>query len=214
MAEQSAPPPTGLRERKKQRTRSALVRSALELFTRQGYERTTVDEIAEAVDVSQRTFFRYFANKEEVAFATHDSAESHFFAALRRRPADEAPLAALRGAFLDAWSDMDETVGQMVPPELHMRMYRVIESTPALLAVHLRRISEMEDRMAREIARREGLDIDKDPRPRLVVAMLGGVLRVAGKLWGEGEDNSTVTLRDITAFHLDYVGPALAEQWD
>jgi len=46
----------GLRERKKQRTRDALLRAALELFTTQGYERTTVDEITEAVDVSQRTF--------------------------------------------------------------------------------------------------------------------------------------------------------------
>ncbi|MDP9610346.1 hypothetical protein JOF35_002623 [Streptomyces demainii] len=102
----------------------------------------------------------------------------------------------------------------MVPPELHMRMYRLIESTPSLLAVHLRRTAELEERLAREIARREGLDIDTDPRPRLVVAMFGGVIRVAGKLWVEGQDDSTVTLRDITAFHLDYVGPALAEQWD
>lgn len=214
VAEQAAPPPAGLRERKKQRTRNALVRSALELFTRQGYDRTTVDEIAEAVDVSQRTFFRYFANKEEVAFATQESAESHFFAALCRRPEDEAPLAALRGAVLDAWSSIGEAIEQMVPPELHMRMYRVIESTPALLAVHLRRTAELEERLAREIARREGLDLATDPRPRLIVAMFGGVIRVAGKLWGEGEDDSTVTLRDITAFHLDYVGPALAEHWD
>ncbi|MFE5117876.1 TetR family transcriptional regulator [Streptomyces sp. NPDC056669] len=214
MADQKAPPPPGLRERKKQRTRNALVRSALELFTRQGYEHTTVDEIAEAVEVSQRTFFRYFTNKEEVAFASQESAECHFFAALCGRPADEAPLAALRGAVLDAWGSIGEAIEQMVPPELHMRMYRVIESTPSLLAVHLRRTAEMEERLASEIARREGLDIDADPRPRLVVAMFSGVIRVSGKLWGEGEEDSMVTLRDLTAFHLDYVGPILAGQWD
>ncbi|MEU4896666.1 TetR family transcriptional regulator [Streptomyces sp. NPDC044780] len=214
VANPATPPPAGLRERKKQRTRNALVRSALELFTRQGYERTTVDEIAEAVEVSQRTFFRYFANKEEVAFASQESAECHFFAALCGRPAGEAPMTALRQAILDAWGTMGDAIEQMVPPQLHMRMYRLIESTPSLLAAHLRRTAELEERLAREIARREGLDIDTDPRPRVVVAMFGGVIRVAGKMWGEGEDDSTVTLRDLTAFHLDYVGPALAEQWD
>lgn len=80
----------GLRERKKQRTRDALLRAALELFTTQGYERTTVDEIVEAVDVSQRTFFRYFANKEDTTFAVQDMVESRFIAELRRRPPCEA----------------------------------------------------------------------------------------------------------------------------
>ncbi|KAK1178884.1 TetR family transcriptional regulator [Streptomyces sp. NBS 14/10] len=210
----AAPPPAGLRERKKQRTRAALVHSALELFTRNGYDHTTVDEIADAVDVSQRTFFRYFANKEEVAFAAQDVAESHFFAALVDRPAEEAPLAALHGAVLDAWDTIGEAVAQLVSRDLHMRMYCVIESTPALLAVHLRRTAELEERLAREIARREGLDIDADPRPRLVVAAFGGVIRVAGRLWGERQGTSMESLRDLTAAHLDHVGAALAERWD
>ncbi|QKV95164.1 TetR family transcriptional regulator [Streptomyces sp. NA02950] len=207
------PAPTGLRERKKRRTRSALVRTAFELFTRQGYDETTIDEIVEAVDVSQRTFFRYFANKEEVAFATQGAAEALCFDALCDRPADEAPLNALRNAVLDAWDRMGETLEELVPTELHLRMYRVIESTPALLAVHLRRTMELEERLAREIARREGLDIDEDPRPRLVVAMFGGAVRVTGKLWGEGDDTSQAALRDIAARQLDHVGPALAEHW-
>ncbi|MGW3569768.1 TetR family transcriptional regulator [Streptomyces sp. NPDC000941] len=209
-----APPPAGLRERKKQRTRAALVHSALELFTRNGYDHTTVDEIADAVDVSQRTFFRYFANKEEVAFAAQDVAESHFFAALVDRPADEAPLAALHGAILDAWDTIGEAVARLVPQDLHMRMYCVIESTPALLAVHLRRTAELEERLAREIARREGLDVDADPRPRLVVAAFGGAIRVAGRLWGERQGTSMESLRGLTASHLDHVGAALAERWD
>src|SRR5690348_3677843 len=89
-------PRPGLRERKKQRTRDALVRAALELFATHGYERTTVDDIAAAVDVSQRTFFRYFASKEEVAFFVPRLAESRVVEAVRGRPAGEAPLEALR----------------------------------------------------------------------------------------------------------------------
>lgn len=88
--EAPAPAPApGLRERKKRRTRDALLRAALLLFVAQGYEHTTVDEITDAVYVSQRTFFRYFANKEEVAFAVQDLVEAHFVAALRSRPPAE-----------------------------------------------------------------------------------------------------------------------------
>ncbi|MCD9141911.1 TetR family transcriptional regulator [Streptomyces albireticuli] len=209
----SRPAPPGLRERKKRRTRDTLIRCALELFALQGYERTTVDAIAEAADVSPRTFFRYFAGKEEVAFALQDSVESSFCAALRERPAAESPLAALRGAVLTSWDSLGEEVGSVVPLELHMRTYRMIESTPALLAVHLRRLSEVEERLAHEIARREGLDLATDPRPRVLLAAFGGVMRVTGRIWGEQGGAGMTELRGIIADHLDQLGPALAENW-
>src|SRR5690348_11827911 len=123
-----------LRERKKQRTRDALLRAAVELFTTRGYEQTTVDDIAEAVDVSQRTFFRYFAGKEEAALALQQLAVARFVEAVRERPADEAPLAALRQAVLEGWDTLHEIIEAVVPVELYLRMYRVIESTPVLLA--------------------------------------------------------------------------------
>ncbi|MEV0258493.1 TetR family transcriptional regulator [Streptomyces sp. NPDC050732] len=211
MTQQATRP--GLRERKKQRTRDALLRVALELFTTKGYEETTVDEIAEAVDVSQRTFFRYFANKQEAAFAVQEMVEARFVRALRDRPAHEAPLVALRGAVLGAWEAMGQSIEEVVPVELHMRTYQMIESTPALLAVHLRRSIEMEDEIARVIAEREGLDVDRDPRPRVAVAAFSGVMRVTGRLWGAGEDTSPESIRVLTETYLDHLGPALAEEW-
>ncbi|WEH33192.1 TetR family transcriptional regulator [Streptomyces sp. AM 4-1-1] len=205
--------PAGLRERKKQRTRDALLRTALHLFTTQGYDETTVDEIADAVEVSQRTFFRYFANKEEAAFALQDMVESRFVAELRGRPAAEAPFEALRGAVLSAWNDVGTAIEEVVPVELHMRAYRMIESTPSLLAAHLRRNSALEDEVARLIADRERLDMAQDPRPRVAVAAFCGVMRVAGRLWGRGPDTELESLRALTEIYLDHLGPALTEGW-
>ncbi|MFF1447231.1 TetR family transcriptional regulator [Streptomyces sp. NPDC058274] len=203
----------GLRERKKQRTRDALLRAALELFTTKGYEQTTVDEIAEAVDVSQRTFFRYFAGKEEAAFAVQDMTEAHFVQALRERPPHEAPLEALRRAVLEGWDTIGEAIEEVVPIELYMRAFQMIESTPVLLAAYLRRSADVEGELARLIAAREGLDVDTDPRPRVAVAAFGGVMRVTGRQWGAGEDFSVEAIRELTAAYLDHLGPALAEKW-
>ncbi|WP_232626679.1 TetR family transcriptional regulator [Streptomyces alfalfae] len=203
----------GLRERKKQRTRNALLRAALELFTTKGYEETTVDEIAEAVDVSQRTFFRYFANKQEAVFAVQEMVEARFVEVLRERPAHETPLVALREAVLGAWEAMGQSIEEVVPVELHMSTYQMIESTPSLLAVHMRRSIETEDEVARVIAEREGLDMDTDPRPRVAVAAFSGVMRVTGRLWGAGEDTSLESIRELTGQYLDHLGPALAQDW-
>lgn len=105
-------------------------------------------------------------------------------AALGARPADEGPLAAMRNAVLTAWDTIEEAIGEVVPVDLHMRAYQLIECTPALLAIHLRRSTELEERIARLIAVREGLDVDTDPRPRVAVAAFSGVMRVTGRLWG------------------------------
>ncbi|MFH8494812.1 TetR family transcriptional regulator [Streptomyces coeruleorubidus] len=202
-----------LRERKKQRTRDALLRAALELFATRGYEETTVHDIAAAVDVSQRTFFRYFAGKEETAFYVTRLAETQVVEAVRARPPGEAPLEALRRALLESWDTINETIEEIVPVDLHMRVYRVIESTPALLAAHLRRAAELEEELARIIAEREGLDVDVDPRPRIIVALFGGVIRVTERLWSAGDDLSLEGMRQLTAAYLDQVGPALAGNW-
>ncbi|MET9494573.1 TetR family transcriptional regulator [Streptomyces sp. NPDC006552] len=202
-----------LRELKKQRTRDALLRSALELFTSQGFDCTTVDEIAEACEVSQRTFFRYFANKEEAAFAIQEMVESRFVVALRERPAQESPFEALRHTVLSTWEALSRSVEEVIPVELHMRTYQMIESTPVLLAAHLRRSVELEEEAARVIAEREGLDVDTDPRPRVAVAAFSGVMRMTGRLWGAGEDPSVDAIRRLTESYLDHLKPSLGERW-
>ncbi|MET9907411.1 TetR family transcriptional regulator [Streptomyces sp. NPDC006476] len=202
-----------LRERKKQRTRDALLRAAVELFTTRGYEGTTVDDIAEAVDVSQRTFFRYFAGKEEAALALQELVVTRFVEAVRERPAGEAPMEALRQSVLEGWGTLHEVIEAVVPVELYLRLYRVVESTPVLLAAHLRRNEEIEETLARVLAEREGVDVDADPRPRLAVAVFGGVMRVTERQWVARGDFGLEEMRALTVSYLEQVGPALTENW-
>ena len=90
---------SGLRERKKQRTRATLINSAVELCLEQGYDKTTVDQIA-AADVSSRTFSRYFATKDAVYMALLDALIQGVAAQLETIPLDVSPLRALRDAHL------------------------------------------------------------------------------------------------------------------
>ncbi|MFP8941110.1 TetR/AcrR family transcriptional regulator [Streptomyces fenghuangensis] len=203
----------GLRERKKQRTRDALVRAAHELFAAQGYEHTTIDDITTAVEVSQRTFFRYFAGKEEIAFVLVRAVEERFLAAVGERPADEAPLQVLGNALGAVWDGVDDVVREVVPLGVYMRMWQVIETTPALTAAHLRHSTEQEERLAAEIARRTGVDPEHDPRPRVLVAAFAGVLRLAGRRWAVGRDITVEGARRVFQEYLDRLGPALAEDW-
>ena len=90
----------GLRERKKEKTRLALETAALALFAEKGFDGTTVDEIAEACDVSQRTFFRYYSTKEDVLFADGDERLESVLAEIAARPAGEQPIRTVQAAFL------------------------------------------------------------------------------------------------------------------
>ena len=204
---------TGLRERKKQRTRDALIRTAHELFVTKGYDATTVDEIAAAVDVSQRTFFRYFASKEDVALALQRMIDERYVTAVHERAPGEPPLELLRRTLDESWDSIGEALQEIVPIELHMRMWQVVETTPTLLAAVLRHSAEMEEQLAAEIARREGVDVDADPRPRVLVAAYSGVLRAAVRRWGASGDTSMEAVRRVVESYADRLGPALGGDW-
>ena len=88
----SRPPSVGLRERKKARTREALHDAAMDLFSRQGFDGTTVEEIADACEVSPRTFFRYFPTKEDVLFGDSEQRSTALIETLAAQPLDLAPL--------------------------------------------------------------------------------------------------------------------------
>jgi AcrR family transcriptional regulator len=88
--------PAGLRERKKARTRAAIREHALRLFREQGYYATTIEQIADAAEVSPATFFRYFPTKEDVVL--QDDFDVISLGALAMQPAELRPIAAFRAA--------------------------------------------------------------------------------------------------------------------
>src|ERR1700704_1597179 len=84
--------PDGLRERKKARTRASIREHALRLFRENGYQRTTVEQIAAAAEVSPSTFFRYFPTKEDIIL--QDDMDTRMIEAMEQQPADLSPLSA------------------------------------------------------------------------------------------------------------------------
>src|SRR6266567_1384573 len=117
-------PPGPRRERKKRQTRDALVHAALALFNAKGYEHTAVREITDAVDVSERTFFRYFANKEDLALSFVRDGADALVEALAARPPGEEPLTALSNAFRDSLRRITGGDG------IYLSALKLIESTP------------------------------------------------------------------------------------
>ena len=99
----------GLRERKKARTRASLREHALRLFREQGYQATTVEQIAAAAEVSPSTFFRYFPTKEDVVL--QDDMDARMVEAFARQPPDLAPVAAIRAAMREALSSFTPRSG-------------------------------------------------------------------------------------------------------
>ena len=129
--EPAAGPEPGRRQRKKQRTRDALIEAAMELFTAKGYDRTAVREITDAVDVSERTFFRYFASKEDLMLSFVRDGMTAFAQALAARPPSEEPLTAARNAFQISLRELSGGTGDAPS---YLSVMRLIDSTPALLA--------------------------------------------------------------------------------
>ncbi len=123
----------GRRERKKQRTREALIDAAFELFAEKGFEATTVEEIADAVDVSSRTFFRYFSSKEDVALTFQEEQFVAMREALAAQPPGDPVITALRKAAVGIARACEQ--GELgFDPARWMCLQNLMSTSPALLA--------------------------------------------------------------------------------
>ncbi len=169
------------REMHKQHTRAALEEAAMGLFARQGYEQTTVEQIADQAGVSVRTFFRYFASKQHVLFG--DVAYSRVTAlseALAARPSDESPVASIK-AVLDA-SDITD------PEELAQVRSRIalMVEQPSLVATYLLINRDLQERVAAFVAQRSGLPVTS-PYPLAISAAAAAAWDTALTAWAAGQ---------------------------
>ena len=213
MSSPGVPLETARRERKKAQTRDALLHEALGLFERQGYEHTAVREITDAVDVSERTFFRYFASKEDLVISFIRERTEVFVGSLAARPAAEEPLTAIRQAFHDSLAERSTSPDDGEEVATYLKVVRLIEATPALLAANLRFLHDHEDEIVGVLAAREGVDPATDRRPRLLAAMFGAIGFLASREWREQDNPGPEAMAACFDAYADQLTATLAGHW-
>jgi AcrR family transcriptional regulator len=189
-------PSPGLRERKKQKTRWSIQEHALRLFQEQGYEQTTVDQIAAAAEISPSTFFRYFKTKEDVVI--QDEYDPLLLSLIAQEPSDRPFIPALRHVMSMAFSQMGRAELDKI-----LQRTRLSMSVPALRMRMLDNFNGSLDMLAGAVAARTG----RDPGELEVRAFAGavtGAMVAAIYTWVEGDaEDDLGKLLDRAMAHLE-----------
>ncbi|XRQ10067.1 TetR family transcriptional regulator [Actinomadura welshii] len=188
----------GLRERTRRAVRAELAEVAIGLFSRQGFEETTVEDIARAAGMTKRSFFRYFPTKEDVVFDGVDLTGEKVVADIAARPADEHPWDSLHHV-LRAWQE------EIHASERILDTLRLIEATPALVGRLHQRRTEWRRRVSDALQHRPGADIDSYTADLLTNAATA-VLDAVSTQWmrSDGHANRPALLdRGFMQIHVD-----------
>lgn len=198
-------PPVGRRQRKAARTRAAIESAALALFRRQGFEATTIEQIAEAADIAPRTFFRYFPSKDAVLFGDLNGEIDRMREVLHQRASTEHPMRSLAAAMFEATDRIEPDREQHLMRaellhaldhagdyELHLMRQRWMQDVTDLIAEHL------------------GVDSGTDPRPGAWSMTLVSCFASAMHAWLVRTDEHT-TLKEILSGVLDATAEGLGQ---
>ncbi len=195
-AQTPAEPKVGLRERKKIKTRTAIREATYRLILEQGYDATTVEQIAEAAEVSPSTVFRYFPTKEDIVLT--DEFDPILERELRARPADESLIDSLRHVIDDSL----HLALEHDDPEVSRLRTRLQVEVPAVRSRMMESMSVTGDLMCRVIADRTGRDAG-DLEVRVYAMALVGSMMEATMYWAQhGHEGE---LRDLVMRALDTV---------
>jgi AcrR family transcriptional regulator len=170
--------PLSLRERKKRLAQATIEETALRLFLQRGYEQTSIQDIADAALMSPRTFFRYFASKEEALLGPLRTVQSEALGALRDVAPAATPHAALRAIFTYlARQYQEQRAGFLL-------RYRVVTRTPSIASLFLFALVEAEPAMCQALCAHLETATDRNDI-RFLVAIHMAALRVAIEEWLE-----------------------------
>jgi len=166
----------GLRERKRQQTRRALISAAMRLFAEKGYDETTVAEIAAAADVSTKTFFNHFASKDEVLFPNLSGRIDAAAAVIEQRGPGENVADVLVRAMehMLASAARDELAAGLASTRLPW-----VLSVPAVQAATLRRYFLAETQLAEALHRAYPETLDEPAAAAAIGSLMGAVLAAA-----------------------------------
>ncbi len=175
--------PLTLRERTRLAMRAEVIEVAFRLFTEQGFEQTTVEQIAAEAGLSRTTFFRYFGTKEELVLGRISELGLKIAAALRARPETEHPWVALRRAF-DVVTEFDTTnAGE------HQKFMRLLDDACRVRTQEWERTQGWQSVLAPETSRRLGLAADPAaPQGAALAASASACLYVATDVFMNSED--------------------------
>lgn len=190
--------PTGLRERKKEATRRAIGDAALALAVEYGPDAVTVGQIAEAADVSERTFFNYFATKEESFFAVPPDRPREIVEEFHARPPEEPILTSLREVLVGSENLYHEQA------ERWSRRLELVRTHPSLLSAYVASYADIERRLIVAVAERIGTDPDRDVYPKLAVSAAVTAVRAALTHWqAPGDVRALAALFDEAFAYLE-----------
>ncbi|MEV5978344.1 TetR family transcriptional regulator [Streptomyces sp. NPDC052114] len=170
----------GRRTRKVRESRETMANAAVDLVLAHGLDQVTVETISERADVSRRTFSRYFAGKEDAVVDALRADFARINAALAARPAEESPLTAYHRA-LRSWLGAEPTAWHRLPRSRDL--LRLLHTEASLLPAYLRVQDEAETESVAIVARRLGLDAERDLRPALAVSLAVGAFGTAVRFW-------------------------------
>jgi AcrR family transcriptional regulator len=177
-------PPVSLRERKKLATRRLLRRAALDLVAQRGLTNVTVEDIAEAAEVSPRTFFNYFPSKEAVLFGGDPDRAAELRDGIVREAPGKSALDALRAVLArDSETMADELRSLGGDPADWLRRMKVARTDPHVRAAHAAQMAMIERAIAEGLAARLGADQETDPYPGVLAAAAVSVVRACLTFW-------------------------------